>query len=82
MRVLIRRWLPFGLTTTAALALWAFAAAHGYGWETVWLPAAVTGAAWPAHRRRTLHHCVRRLRRRHGPGRAPIRRLLDRTSEY
>jgi hypothetical protein len=71
---LLKRWLPLGLTTTAALALWAVAAAHGYGWEMVWLPAAVAGAAWPTDRRRTLHQCVRRLRRRHDRGARPFAR--------
>jgi hypothetical protein len=33
--------------TSAALALWALAAVHGYAWEMIWLPAVVAGAAWP-----------------------------------
>jgi hypothetical protein len=46
-RYLIHSWLPFSVVTGAALALWGLAAAHGYGWLTIWLPAAVAGAAWP-----------------------------------
>jgi hypothetical protein len=64
MRLLSNRWLPFAFTTSAALALWAIAAAHGYGWQMIWLPAAVAGAAWPRDRKHTLGHCLQRLRRR------------------
>ncbi len=56
-------WLP-AACTCAALVLWAFAAAHGYGWQMIWLPAAVAGAAWPHHHTRTHEHCLRRLGRR------------------
>jgi hypothetical protein len=57
------RWLPLVLTTAPALTLWALAAARGYAWEMLWLPAAVAGAAWPRGRTRTLDDCLRRLRR-------------------
>ena len=57
------RWLPLVLTTGAALALWALAAANGYAWQLIWLPAAVAGAAWPRHRTGTLDNCLRRRRR-------------------
>jgi hypothetical protein len=57
------RWLPLAFTTGTAVALWALAAAHGYGWQMIWLPAAVAGVAWPRDRKRTLDHCLRRLRR-------------------
>ena len=57
------RWLPLAFTTGAALALWALAAANGYAWQLIWLPAAVAGAAWPRHHTRTLHNCLRRRRR-------------------
>jgi hypothetical protein len=57
------RWLPLALSTGAALALWALAAANGYAWQLIWLPAAVAGAAWPRHHTRTLHNCLRRRRR-------------------
>jgi hypothetical protein len=50
--------------TCAALALWALATAHGYGWQMIWLPAAVAGAAWPHHHTRMLERCLPRLRRR------------------
>ena len=54
------RWLPFACTC-AALALWALAAANGYAWEMLWLPAVVAGAAW-SHYTPTREHCLRRLR--------------------
>ena len=38
MRALGKRWLPLVVTTSAALTVWALAAAHGYGWQTTWLP--------------------------------------------
>jgi hypothetical protein len=57
------RWLPLAFTTGTAVALLALAAAHGYGWQMIWLPAAVAGVAWPRDRKRTLDHCLRRLRR-------------------
>jgi hypothetical protein len=44
---LVQRWLPFAATTGLALAVWGLAAAHGYGWAMIWLPAVVAGAAWP-----------------------------------
>jgi hypothetical protein len=55
------RWLPFALLTGAALAMWALATAHGYGWQLIWLPAVIAGAGWPAHRT-TLARCLQRLR--------------------
>ena len=64
MHILAKRWLPLAIATSAALALWALAAAHGYAWQTIWLPAAVAGAAWPRDRILTLHHCLGRLRER------------------
>jgi hypothetical protein len=44
MWILGNRWLPLALTTSAALGIWAIAAAHGYAWQMIWLPAAVAGA--------------------------------------
>jgi hypothetical protein len=67
MHILAHRWLRLVVTTSAALALWAFAAAHGYEWEMVWLPAVVVGAGWP-HRKHTLDRCLRQLRRRQDRG--------------
>jgi hypothetical protein len=58
-----KRWRQFASATAAALALWALAAAHGYAWQLIWLPAAAAGATWPTQRTRTLDHCLRRLRR-------------------
>jgi hypothetical protein len=48
---MIHRWLPFSVVTGAALALWGLAAAQGYGWLMIWLPAAIAGAAWPGKKR-------------------------------
>jgi hypothetical protein len=53
----------FASATAAALVLWGLAAAHGHGWQLIWLPAAVAGATWPTQRTRTLDQCLRRLRR-------------------
>lgn len=52
------RWFYFA--TATALAVWALAALHGYAWQTIWLPAAVAGAAWPRRTTRTLRQCIRR----------------------
>jgi hypothetical protein len=62
MDVRSNRWLPLVVTTTVALALWALAAARGYGWQMIWLPAPVAGAGWP-RRDKTFADCLRRLRR-------------------
>jgi hypothetical protein len=62
MHILAKRWLPLVIATSAAFSLWALAAAHGYAWQTIWLPGAVAGAAWPRARIVTLHHCLGRLR--------------------
>ena len=62
MRMTVNRWLAV-ISTFAALVLWALTAAHGYAWQTIWLPAVVAGAAWPYRPKRTLDHCLRRLRR-------------------
>lgn len=66
MHILIKRWLPLSITSGAALALWALAAARGYAWETIWLPAAVAGAAWPRDRTLTLGRCLDQQRQRRG----------------
>lgn len=50
IRIATHPWLRLAAVTGAAL--WGLAAAHGYGWATIWLPAAVAGAAWP-HRSKT-----------------------------
>ena len=63
MHMLDKRWLPLAVTTSVAVSLWAVAAAHGYGWQMLWLPAAVVGATWPKGTR-TLEYCLRRLRQR------------------
>jgi hypothetical protein len=36
MRVFRKRWLPLALTTSAAFAIWALAAAHGYACCNWW----------------------------------------------
>jgi hypothetical protein len=64
MHIRGKRWLPLVIATSTALALWAVAAAHGYGWQTLWLPAAVAGAAWPRERTLTLERCLRLRERR------------------
>jgi len=66
MHVITKSWLALTIATSAALALWGFAATHGYAWQTVWLPAAVVGAAWPRDHKPTLHRCIARLRKRRG----------------
>jgi hypothetical protein len=65
MRNLVQRWLPFAITTGLALAVWGLAAAHGYGWAMIWLPAMVAGAAWPRQSKRTLDQCRMRVLGRH-----------------
>jgi len=64
MRNLVQRWLPFAVTTGLALAVWGLAAAHGYGWAMIWLPA-VVAAAWPRQSKRTLDQCRMRVLGRH-----------------
>ena len=61
MRVLGNRWLPFAVTTGGGLAIWALAAAHGYAWQLLWLPAVMAGTTWPASGKRTFKYCVQRL---------------------
>jgi hypothetical protein len=55
--------MPLLIAAALSLGIWAIAAAQGYGWELLWLPAVVTGAAWPGRSR--LGDCRRRLRRGH-----------------
>lgn len=49
------------IAAALGLGIWAVAAAQGYGWDLLWLPAVVTGAAWPSNV--SLSACRRRLRR-------------------
>jgi hypothetical protein len=63
MRTGSHRWVPFGVLTGAALGLWILAAAHGYAWEMIWLPAAIAGAAWPRRPRQDVRQCLRRVQR-------------------
>jgi len=65
MRVPNHRWLRFAITSGLALAVWGLAAAHGYGWAMIWLPAMVAGAAWPRQSKRTLDQCRMRVLGRH-----------------
>jgi hypothetical protein len=60
-RALVRRWLPFAVATGGALTLWGLAAAQGYGWAMIWLPAAVAGAAWPRRDPPPYAECRRRV---------------------
>lgn len=64
MHIVGKRWRPLAIATSAALVLWGLAAAHGYAWQTIWLPAAVAAAAWPRDRTLKLHRCHRQLRER------------------
>jgi hypothetical protein len=75
MHILANRWLPLAIATSAALALWALAVAHGYAWQTILLPAAVAGAAWPRDRILT-HHCLGRLRERGNAVKTPPTRRM------
>jgi hypothetical protein len=56
MHARYHHWLPFVVLTGLALGIWVLSAVHGYAWQMLWLPAAISGAAWPSH--------VRRKRRR------------------
>ena len=47
MRNHMTRWAPTLAAGIGALAVWGIAAGHGHGWELIWLPAVVLGAAWP-----------------------------------
>lgn len=58
-----RHWSQFALITSAAVAIWALAAADGHAWELIWLPGAVAGAAWPMHGQKSLQRCLQRRRR-------------------
>jgi hypothetical protein len=60
-RYLIHSWLQLVAMVGAALAVWGIAAAHGYGWLTIWLPAVVAGAAWPRTRHPTHRQCPGRV---------------------
>jgi hypothetical protein len=51
MQASSNHWISFVMPTVLALGTWALAVAHGHGWQMVWLPAAVAGAAWPGHSR-------------------------------
>lgn len=64
--ILVHHWRPFAVTTGLALTLWALAAAHGYGWEMIWLPAVVAGAAWPRRSTPRLDQCRTRVGGRQG----------------
>jgi hypothetical protein len=43
----VRKWTSFVVAAGLAWGIWAAAATQGYGWEMLWLPGAVAGAAWP-----------------------------------
>jgi len=46
-----------------AVAIFGLAAANGYAWEMVWLPAVILAAAWGPKSGVDIGCCVRRLRR-------------------
>ena len=41
------RWTPLFVSTALAWGVWLVAAVNGHGWELLWLPGVVAGAAWP-----------------------------------
>ena len=50
----MRAWAPTILAAALSVGIWLAAARKGYGLEMLWLPGAVTGAAWP---RRGARRC-------------------------
>lgn len=41
------RWTRLVVSTALAGGVWLLAALNGHGWELLWLPGVVAGAAWP-----------------------------------
>jgi hypothetical protein len=56
-----RRWRATLIASAGGAALFGIAAVNGYAWETLWVPAAMVGAAWPADS--APRRCRARLRR-------------------
>jgi hypothetical protein len=56
-----RSWLLTAAAAALSAAVWIVAAKNGHALETVWLPAVVVGATWPARARRA---CAPRAQRR------------------
>jgi hypothetical protein len=73
------RRLPLAFTTGVALAFWALAAANGYAWQLISLPAAVAGAAWPGHRTHTLDNRFAASGEKASDGNDPTRRDCGRS---
>jgi hypothetical protein len=53
----------FAIVTGLAVGIWLLSAVHGYGWQTLWLPAVVAGASWPRGRASGIAACAHRFRR-------------------
>ena len=51
------RALAFAL----GVGIYALAAANGYAWDVLWLPAVMVGAAWPYRPDGRLKSCLRQL---------------------
>jgi hypothetical protein len=43
----MRRWRGAVVALAVGTAIIGLAWANGHGWETIWLPAVMLGAAWP-----------------------------------
>ncbi|HEY2938266.1 MAG TPA: hypothetical protein VGJ27_00490 [Gaiellaceae bacterium] len=43
----MRRWRGAIVALPAGTAIFGLAWANGHGWEMLWLPAVMLGAAWP-----------------------------------
>jgi hypothetical protein len=41
------RWTPLVVSSVLAWGVWVLAALNGHGWELLWLPGVMAGAAWP-----------------------------------
>jgi hypothetical protein len=50
-----QRWVWTAVLSALAWAIWGLAAHNGYGWQMLWLPGVVTGAAWPRDQRSGKH---------------------------
>jgi hypothetical protein len=43
----MRAWAPTIVVAVLSMGIWFLAARDGFALEMIWLPGAVTGAAWP-----------------------------------
>jgi hypothetical protein len=58
----MRKWTTTAVVSAIGLGVYAVAAANGYAWEMLWLPAVTVGAAWPHEPDSRLKTCLRQLR--------------------